>query len=99
MEEFIKYLLIGYFGLIVLNSLIALIMYSNDKKRAVNGKMRIKEKNLLFIAVFFGALGSLIGRIVAHHKTDKKYFSFVIYMSLLFEVLTFGALMYIAFIM
>ena len=99
MEEYLKYLIIGYFGLMVLNSLIAIIMYSNDKKRAVKGKMRIKEKNLLFIAVFFGAFGSLIGRIVAHHKTDKKYFSFVIYMSLLFEVLTFGGLLVITYIL
>ena len=99
MSEFVKYIVFGYFGLMILNSLIAIIMYVSDKKKAINGKMRTKEKNLLFIAVFFGALGSLIGRLIAHHKTDKKYFSFVIYTSLLFEVITFGALLYIAFVL
>ena len=99
MSEFVKYIVFGYFGLMILNSLIAIIMYVSDKKKAVSGKMRTKEKNLLFIAVFFGALGSLIGRLIAHHKTDKKYFSFVIYTSLLFEVITFGALLYIAFVL
>ncbi|UKI50837.1 MAG: DUF1294 domain-containing protein [Clostridium sp.] len=36
--------------------------------------MRIKEKNLLMCSCFGGAIGSLIGRIIFHHKTDKKYF-------------------------
>ena len=99
MDEYVKFIVFGYFGLMILNSLIAIIMYSNDKKRAVKGMMRIKEKHLLFIAVFFGALGSLIGRLVAHHKTDKKYFSFVIYTSLLFDRITVLGLLYIGFIM
>ena len=52
MSEFVKYIVFGYFGLMILNSLIAIIMYVSDKKKAVSGKMRTKEKHLLFIAVF-----------------------------------------------
>lgn len=58
----------------------------SDKKKAKNGEMRTKEKTLLLSAVLNGAFGALIGRIMAHHKTDKKYFSFTIYVGLLFQV-------------
>ena len=80
------YILYGYCGLLLLNSFIAFIMYGIDKKRAIKNKMRIKEKHLLFIACIGGALGSFIGRIVFHHKTEKKYFSFIICLSLLLQI-------------
>ena len=84
--------LIIYLGLTVLFSLIALIAYFRDKKLAVKGKERTKEKTLLFLAVFFGSVGAFLGRILAHHKTDKKYFSMVIYFSMLMQVVTIAAL-------
>lgn len=96
---FNQILLYAYCGLIVLMSLVSIIAYINDKKKAVKGQMRTKEKTLLFFAVFFGALGSLIGRVIAHHKTDKSYFSIVIIFSLLLQALTLGVLVYSAFIL
>lgn len=84
--------LIIYLGLTVLFSFIALIAYFRDKKLAVKGKERTKEKTLLFLAVFFGSVGAFLGRILAHHKTDKKYFSMVIYFSMLMQVVTIAAL-------
>lgn len=88
--------LIIYLGLTVLFSLIALVAYFRDKKLAIKGKERTKEKTLLFFAVFFGSIGALLGRILAHHKTDKKYFSIVIYFSLLMQVVTVAALVIMA---
>ncbi len=88
--------LICYCALIIFFSLVALILYFKDKKLAVKGKERIKEKTLLFFGVFFGALGSLIGRVLAHHKTDKVYFSIVIYFSLFMEIVTAVVLGYLA---
>lgn len=88
--------LIIYLGLIVLFSLIALIAYFRDKKLAVKGKERTKEKTLLFLAVFFGSVGAFLGRILAHHKTDKKYFSAVIYFSMLMQAATIAALVIMA---
>ena len=82
----IKYVLIIYISIIILFSLIIIIMYVNDKKRAIDNKPRIKEKNLLFVACFGGALGSFIGRIMAHHKTDKIYFSIIIYLSSILQI-------------
>ena len=90
------YLLI-YLGLTVFFSLIALIAYFRDKKLAVKGKERTKEKTLLFLAVFFGSIGAFLGRILAHHKTDKGYFSIVIYFSMLMQAATILALAIMAF--
>lgn len=89
-------LLIAYVGLIVIMSLIAIVAYASDKNKAIKGKERTKEKTLLFYAVFFGALGSLIGRILAHHKTDKIYFSIIIWFSLLLQALTLVLLAFLA---
>ena len=60
------------------------------------GPVRIKEKTLLGSCVFGGAVGGFLGRIVAHHKTNKKYFSFTIYVSLLLEAATFVVLLLLA---
>ena len=88
--------LIIYLGLTVLFSFVALIAYFRDKKLAVKGKERTKEKTLLFLAVFFGSVGAFLGRILAHHKTDKKYFSMVIYFSMLMQAATIVALVVMA---
>lgn len=86
---FKEYVLFIYIALILVFSIIAIIAYLVDKNKAIKGKMRTKEKDLLFYAVCFGALGSLIGRIIAHHKTEKVYFSIVIWFSLLMQILAF----------
>ena len=88
--------LIIYLGLTALFSFVALIAYFRDKKLAVKGKERTKEKTLLFLAVFFGSVGAFLGRILAHHKTDKKYFSMVIYFSMLMQAATIVALVIMA---
>ena len=87
-------ILVAYAALMVLMSLVALAAYFRDKKLAVKQKERTKEKTLLFYSVFFGAIGALLGRILAHHKTDKVYFSIVIYFSLLTQILTLGLLVF-----
>ena len=84
--------LVIYLGLTVFFSLVALVAYFRDKKLAIKGKERTKEKTLLFLAVFFGSVGAFLGRILAHHKTDKKYFSMVIYFSMLMQAATIAAL-------
>ncbi len=88
-------ILIVYAIYLVFMSVVSFFLFGNDKKKAENGKDRTKEKTLLFSAVYGGAIGAFIGRIVFHHKTDKKYFSIVIALSLLFQLVVLGALIYL----
>ena len=48
--------------------------------------MRIKRENFLSLAVLNGALGAFLGRVVSHHKTEKRYFSMTIYLGLLCQI-------------
>ena len=52
-DTYYKILTIIYCAYLLIASLVMLMMYKNDKKRAINGSARIKEKNLL--------LGSILG--------------------------------------
>lgn len=45
-----------------------------DKRRAIAGAWRIKERTLFAIAFFFGGVGSLIGMWTFRHKTKHWYF-------------------------
>lgn len=86
-DTYYKILTIIYCAYLLIASLVMLMMYKNDKKRAINGSARIKEKNLLLGSILGGAIGSFIGRLLFHHKTDKKYFSLVIYLNLVLDAL------------
>jgi len=78
-------LLIDGFLLVVM-SVAAFVAFLRDKKLAMRGTLRIKEKTLLSLAVLNGAFGALLGRIISHHKTEKKYFSITIYFGLLCQL-------------
>jgi len=98
--EYEKIIFLAYLGVLVFMSLVAFLLFGKDKKMAVNGggANRIKEKILLGCCALGGAIGGSLGRIVFHHKTDKKYFSFTIYLGILVQVLALGFVGYIAFI-
>ena len=92
-----NYILFGYIIYLIIMSIIAFILFIKDKRLAKNGSIRIKERTLLGISVFGGAIGAFFGRIVAHHKTNKVYFSIVIYLSILFNLLILTFAMYMAY--
>ncbi len=60
---------------IILINLIGLILMGVDKRRARLKKRRIPERVLIFVAVFFGSIGILIGMYLFRHKTRKLKFS------------------------
>ena len=93
-----KIVLIVYICWLALVSIITFMLYAKDKKMAVknSGPNRIKEKTLLSAAAFGGAVGAFLGRIICHHKTDKKYFSFTIYVSLLCQAAVLAVLVILA---
>lgn len=97
--DLLKLIFSVYLSLMAFMSLLTFLLYRKDKKRAIEGKERIKEKTLLLFSCYNGAIGSLIGRIVSHHKTDKKYFSIVIYFSLIIQLFTLCLLTYLTYFM
>ena len=64
-------------------NLISFIIYGIDKYNAVHKHYRVSEYSLYCLAIFGGALGSLIGMRVFHHKTKKILFWVVNIISLI----------------
>ncbi len=95
-NELILYI---YLLLMVIMSIISFTLYGVDKKKAIKGKERIKEKTLLFYTIFNGAIGAFFARFVFRHKTEKKYFSLTIFAGLFIQVLGLAILYYLAFFM
>lgn len=57
---------------------VAFFMYWLDKEKAKRKKWRIKESQLIGVAVIGGSLGALLGMILCHHKTKHKKFTVTI---------------------
>ncbi len=74
---------------LVIINYIAFSLYHLDKERAIKGKRRISEKNLLTIVAFGGTLGAWIGMNKYRHKTKKRSFKFWFYTIVLLQVLFF----------
>ena len=77
----IKYCLIAYAVL----SLIALLLYASDKRKAKKKRWRIPEKVLLGIGFLWGSVGALLGMNLFRHKTKHWYFWAVNLVGLLWQ--------------
>ena len=64
-------------------NVMSFIMYGLDKYFAVKGKWRIREVTLLSMSAIGGGIGSLIGMLLFKHKLSKRYFRFLIPISIL----------------
>lgn len=71
-EENMRYLLWYY----LIMTGIGFIIMGEDKRRAVKGKWRIKEKTLFIAALLGGALGTTLGMYCFRHKTKHAAFRF-----------------------
>ena len=76
-----KALIILYAGM----SLLALVLYGTDKRRAKRKRYRIPESVLLGVGFFGGALGALFGMELFRHKTRHWYFWAVNLLSLILQ--------------
>lgn len=74
---------------VILMSLVAFIAYGIDKKKAIDGKWRTKEKTLLGLSIAGGAIGGLIGMKFFRHKTKHSYFWIVNYGAIVLHVIFF----------
>lgn len=68
---------------------IAFSLYHLDKERALKGRHRISEKNLLTVAAFGGTLGAWIGMRKYRHKTRKTSFKLWFYTILALQLMLF----------
>ena len=76
--------LLVYLAYLLFFSLITFTLFLIDKSFAKKeGHKRIKEKTLLFFCSIGGGIGGYFGRILAHHKTHKLYFSLIINLTVL----------------
>jgi len=59
-------------------NLVSFVIYGIDKWKAKHDKWRISEMTLLTLAFCGGALGSLLGMYVFHHKTQHAKFKILV---------------------
>lgn len=57
-----------------------------DKKRAIKKQYRISEKNLFFVALIGGSLGTTLGMNRFRHKTKHWYFKWGMPIILIIQV-------------
>lgn len=72
----------------LLINIIAFAYIGVDKAKAINKKRRIPEAHLLFLAIMFCSLGTLLGMLIFRHKTRKVYFFFGVPIALIGNIST-----------
>lgn len=77
------------FGLYVIASGLAYIMYAADKSAAVNDTARIQESTLHLLSLAGGWPGALIARQKLRHKTKKQPFRSVFRVTVFVNTATF----------
>ena len=60
--------------LLLLVNVLSFSLMGADKRRARQGKRRIRERTLWIASALFGALGGGLGMAVFHHKTRHRSF-------------------------
>lgn len=50
------------------------LVFAHDKARAVNGGWRVREADLLFLALVGGSVGAVAAQQILRHKTRKEPF-------------------------
>jgi uncharacterized membrane protein YsdA (DUF1294 family) len=81
--------LVVWIALVSLN-LAALAAFGIDKRRARDGRRRLRESALLALAAFGGIGGAYLGRWYFRHKTRKLGFSLALHAILLVQFALLG---------
>lgn len=75
---------LGYYLLLI--NAAGLTIMCLDKLFAKKGAWRVPERTLLLIAFLGGSLGSLLGMLLAHHKTRKPKFYILVPLFLTLQI-------------
>lgn len=90
MEEFTKsFPQLAFLVYVAIMSFITFLAYGIDKKKAIDGAWRTKEKTLLGLSVAGGAIGGLLGMKVFRHKTKHMYFWWINYGAIILHIAIF----------
>jgi uncharacterized membrane protein YsdA (DUF1294 family) len=88
---------IGYLVLFAnygLLSLITFCLYGLDKSAARRGRWRVQESTLHFLSLFGGWPGAMLGQKVFRHKTRKRYFQVMFWLTVLLNAIALGGAAY-----
>ncbi|HEX7784265.1 MAG TPA: DUF1294 domain-containing protein [Sphingobium sp.] len=70
-------------------------IFAMDKERARNGARRIRERDLLALAVVGGSVGAVLGQQILRHKTRKEPFRTYLQIIIIAQIgLIFGFLLF-----
>lgn len=73
-------------GLYLLMSVVAFIAYAIDKSAAQAGRWRTKESTLHILSLFFGWPGAYFGQEILRHKSIKREFRTVFFITVLLNI-------------
>lgn len=79
-------ILAGY----VVMSVVTFTAYGLDKRAAIRGTWRMREKDLHVLALLGGFPGALIGQHIFKHKRNKRSFMFALGLIILMHVVAWG---------
>ena len=71
-------------------SLITFCFYGVDKSAAKRGKPRVRESTLHWLSLFGGWFGALLGQKVFRHKTKKRRFLLVFWLTVVANLVVLG---------
>ena len=84
-----------FIGSYLLLSLVAFIFYGVDKRNAIKDRWRVSEKTLHFWAVIGGWPGALIAQKIFSHKTQKRSFIMMLWLSIIANISGFSYYLYL----
>ena len=89
-----QYLLYGLLIYLAAINIVAFFLYGIDKWKARHDKWRITEACLIWIAVFGGSIGALLGMRLWHHKTQHAKFKYGLPAILILQIAALVAAVY-----
>ena len=89
-----NYPALAFLVYVAIMSLVTFMAYGIDKKKAIDGAWRTKEKTLLGLSLAGGAVGGFLGMKLFRHKTKHTSFTVGIPAILLAQMACAGAVWY-----
>lgn len=71
---------------IIIINLVTIIAYGTDKKAAIKGQWRVPEMQLHTLELLGGWVGAFIAQKIFHHKTKKKSYQSLFWLTLIIQL-------------